>query len=157
MKGVLANYRNNQSKRGQRYPAPEKKTLSARADNELQSKGNDDFGDRNPGDDDTTIFEDDIETEDVTAGEIESDNAMEDENNLNDGGDCEDNFREDDDEIQEEEEEILVPVQLTLRTASKRPRKNDDNASPDNVSTKRLRQNKGSRINGPLKTKGKKL
>jgi hypothetical protein len=110
--------------------------LSARADNELQSEGNDGFGDRNPGDDNTAIFEDDSEMEDMTAGEIESDNVMEDKNNFNNGDDCEDKISEDDNEIQEEEDVILVPVQPTLRVAMKKSHKNDDNANPDSVSTK---------------------
>lgn len=98
MKGVLANYRHNQSKRRQRCATPEKNTLSVRADHELQAEGNDEIGDRNPEDDGTTILEDDSETEDTTAGEMEGDRFMEDENDLDGCDDYEDEIPEDDGE-----------------------------------------------------------
>jgi hypothetical protein len=74
MKGVLANYQNNQSRRRQCSTNSEKKTLSAQAEH------NDEARDSNLEDDGIATFEGNSKMEDAAAGEIEGNHDMEDEN-----------------------------------------------------------------------------
>jgi hypothetical protein len=74
MKGVLTNYRNNQSRRRQCSTISEKKTLSAQAEH------NDETRDSNLEDDGIATFEGNSKMEDAAAGKIEGNCDMEDEN-----------------------------------------------------------------------------